>query len=827
MSMNNMGVGITIRGKDEASGAVRKAEGSFSGLFNTIKKGWQNAALVLGAVGYKAVKTGDFIRDSLKTAAASSATFERSLKFVQARTGATSDEMQKYRDQLLGKEFEGRNVDTAAAVFQRLAEETGNASESMLMLKSAMNLARVANLEETEAAGMLRDVMGEFQIGADKSTMVTDKMTWAMKEFGLVGNELRPMLFGVAAGSQLAKASFDDTLLTLGMMKDVIPNASRAAMAANMAMVQLANPDVRKELQKQGVAVVDQQGKTRALVDIIGDLAEATKGMTEADRAKNLASIFSARSSGGLSIIIDKLTKGVTTAEGATLKGAEAIRYYKEQMNAAGGETARAAKIITNDYAGALKRAENAQKRFTQSIGAVMAELRRPFVEAGAKAINSIVDAFRGMSPGTQKLVIGFATAFGTIASVLGKMLIAGAAMKMFGLTIKDVVISLASFGLIIGPLTILLGGMAVGLYTLYRATQKNAGGIGDSVAELGRKVKLGWSAVVDIFSNGKLSDAMRKELSGAENSGVLKFANMIERLRVRLGAFFEGFSKGFARALDELGPQAREMLGQFQWLIDIINGEAFKDPLGNWVKSGDEAGFAMKDFALTAMQFLKGVGDKITEIVDGLTRITGDDIKGALIGMRDTFNDVVAVLRDAGSVLGVFVDLLKIVEGIFGAAGGAISQFVNVLSLITGQQTYDEFSRDTDINDAYTSKKVSQIGTAFSSMTQDPEELDTMRKRGRELRDIMETKYGEENTVGNNTYSWGKTKEGKINSESIEAYQRNLKELQAINKNLQAIGQRPIIAMVDGQVLAEVNARNETNEKERNLEPVPGIGNY
>jgi TP901 family phage tail tape measure protein len=683
MSMNNMGVGITINGKDNSGAVVKKAESNFSGLFNTIKKGWQNSSLALGAMGYKAAQFGSKINSTFKAAAERSATFERSLSFVQARTGATALEMQKYRDQLLGKEFEGRNIDTAAAVFQTLSEETGNAADSMLILKSAMNLARVANLGETESAGMLQDVMGEFNFKAGQSAMVTDKMTWAMKTFGIVGNELQPMLFGVASGAQLAKASFDDTLLTLGMMKDVIPNASRAAMAANMAMMQLANPDVRKELKRQGVAVVDQQGKTRALVDIIGDLTEATKGMTEAERSKSLASIFSARSSGGLSIIVDKLTKGVTTAEGATLRGADAIRYYKEQMNAAGGATASAAKTITNDYAGALARAENAQKRFTQSVGAVTAELRRPFVETGAKAVNALVDAFRGMPPDAQKMMVGFAVSFGALASVLGKVLIASAAMKMFGVGILDLVFSVAKFALIVGPLTVLLGGFAVGLYTLFRTVQRNAGGVGDSFSEMGRKIKLGWSAAVEVISQGKLSDAMAKELRKSENSGVLKFVLMVDRLRVRLGAFFDGFSTGFKRALDELGPQANELLGNFKWIADIFTGEAFKDPLGNWVNSGEEAGYAMKDFATGALKTLGDLAGTLGGVLDSMKGISGKDIADGIRSLASAFSTLHSIGSGIGTVFGVVYEVFSRIANVFSLMGESLGNFIDALGAI------------------------------------------------------------------------------------------------------------------------------------------------
>jgi len=678
-----MGVGITINGKDNSGAVVKKAESNFSGLFNTIKKGWQNSSLALGAMGYKFAQFGTKINSSFKMAAEQSATFGRSMSLVQARTGATALEMQKYRDQLLGEEFKGRNVDVAVAVFQRLAEETGSASESMLILKSALNLARVAGIDERDSASMLTDVMGEFNIKFSSAALTADKMTWAMKKFGIEGGELQPMLFGVANGAQLAKASFDDTLITLGMMKEVIPNATRAAMAANMAMVQLASPRIQKELKKQGIAVEDNSGKMRSLVDVIGDLAESTQNMTEKQKATALATIFSARSSGGLSVVLDKLANGIKTTEGATLRGAAAVNYYKQSMSAAGNATVVAAETIKNDYAGALQRAENAQKRFSQSVGSVAAELRRPFVGAGAKAINALVDAFRSMPPGAQKTLVGFAASFGALASVLGKVLIASAAMKMFGIGILDLVFSVAKFALVVGPLTVLLGGFGVGLYTLFRTVQRNAGGVGDSFSELGRKIKLGWGAAIEMVSKGKLSDAMAAELKKSENSGVLKFVLMIDRLRQRLGAFFEGFSAGFGRALDELGPQANELLGSFKWIADIFSGNAFKDPLANWTVSGDQAGYAMKDFAVSALKDLKSLAQTLGGALDSLRGITGSDIRDGIQSIVGVFKTLHSIAQKVAFVFFTLRETFSGISTVLGLMAESFGNFINALKNI------------------------------------------------------------------------------------------------------------------------------------------------
>lgn len=69
-------------------------------------------------------------------------------------------------------------------------------------------------------------------------------------------------------------------------------------------------------------------------------------------------------------------------------------------------------------------------------------------------------------------------------------------------------------------------------------------------------ELKLLYDSLVQVFSQGGFSGAVRKELDRAENSGIKKFVIRIYMLFGRLRVFFEGVASGFMKAWEVVGPK-------------------------------------------------------------------------------------------------------------------------------------------------------------------------------------------------------------------------------------------------------------------------------
>lgn len=78
-------------------------------------------------------------------------------------------------------------------------------------------------------------------------------------------------------------------------------------------------------------------------------------------------------------------------------------------------------------------------------------------------------------------------------------------------------------------------------------------------------KLGLAWDGLVQIFTQGGFSGAVRKELNKAENAGIKAFLISVYALVYRFGIFIDGFLDGFKEGWKTLGPVLSELIGSIQ----------------------------------------------------------------------------------------------------------------------------------------------------------------------------------------------------------------------------------------------------------------------
>jgi TP901 family phage tail tape measure protein len=705
MAMNAMGAGFVITAKDAASAVIGRVGRSMGGMLGGLGKSFKsmNAAggPSIGAIGMKLAKVGGQMEALVTNAADNTAGFDHQLSLIQTRGNITAEAMAGLRAQLMGEGFAGKNLDNAAEAWARMTEETGNAQTAFDRLKPTMNLARVANIGNADAASMLADVMDQFGIAGEKAGATADKLAFGMGRFGIMGPEMQTVLAGTSSGAALLNASFDDTLVAVGLIKQKFPNIQKAAMAANLAMNQLSDPKVRQELKRIGVQVTDDEGKFRPLTTVLGDLSSKTAGWTDSQKASALAGIFNRRSAGGLNVIMEALAAGVQDASGKMVYGAEAAAALGAEMNNTNGVAADMSKSITNDYKGASDRMANAMDRLKKTIGPAAQSVLRPFKEGATAAATAAANLVNAIPQSAQRAMMGFSLAFGKVLKAMGYVGIAMGAMKLFGVTLGGLVFSAVKAALVLGGLTLLLGGLAIGFYALYRSVNKNATGVGDSWRDMVGKVKLGWKSIVEIISNGKLSAATSRELKKTQNQGVLGFVHGFERFLERMKVFWVGLKKGFDEGITMLGPQARMVIEKFKSIFSIFTGEGKNSPevLAEWGAAGASAGRRLASFGETALTVLSKLADVIGVVVDRLSNVTGEDIAGWIDGAVGAFNTLASAIEKVGDVLSVigwvldFVwHTLRVVGAFLGETVGTLaSGSMNIKDIVVGTVTGDQ----------------------------------------------------------------------------------------------------------------------------------------
>jgi TP901 family phage tail tape measure protein len=300
--------------------------------------------------------------------------FSQAIRQAGVASHATAEQMHELEELALNKGMDSLRVSsmTAAETLAELAKEGMDAHAAGEALNGTMMLMRISMgaLGSRDAAAIVNDTLGQFGMRADQAGEMTDKLAFAMKNFGFRAEELRGTMIGLSSGAQLTGASFDDTLISVGLLHGVFPSATKSAMAMNTAMQQLASTHGQKELKGIGVTVADSTGKMRPLIDILDQIAKKTSHMTEAQAAHRLTTIAGGKAAGGLSAIMEGLRKGVKDAEGNILTGSAAIAYLRDQIAASGGTAKKMSDVLNDDLGGALKALKGGFSNLAILIGA-------------------------------------------------------------------------------------------------------------------------------------------------------------------------------------------------------------------------------------------------------------------------------------------------------------------------------------------------------------------------------------------------------------------------------------------------------------------------
>jgi len=150
---------------------------------------------------------------------------------VAAVSGASAVELQQLRDAAIAAGIATQFSPTEATLGLRELSPAGfSAQESMRLLIPVLDLAAgsLGELSPQQAAGLASQAMKAFGISIDEALISVDRMLQAVNVFALNASEL-PLALGTASrGAQALHQSLSETLIALGLVKNVIPGVDRA-----------------------------------------------------------------------------------------------------------------------------------------------------------------------------------------------------------------------------------------------------------------------------------------------------------------------------------------------------------------------------------------------------------------------------------------------------------------------------------------------------------------------------------------------------------------------------------------------------------------------
>lgn len=331
------------------------------------------------------------------------AEFEKSMKNVQAVSGATSEEYIKLKNFALemGSQtvFSAREAGDAMYF---LASAGQSVEEQMQTTAAVLDLAAATQSGLAESSQIIVNSLSAFELQADQSRRVADLFAESISSSQANLEKLRISLPQTATVFNDLDQSIESNVAALSLLFDRGVRASTAARGLRNNLLTLLDvtPEAEQALSGLGLTVGDLNPQMNTLVDIVQKLE--TAGFDTADSVK----IFG-KESNALAVLVST--------------GADKLREFEESLLGAAGAAETMKDIQLDSLAGDLKLLSSAAEGAAIAFGEGLA----PAVRTAAGALTALLSAFNAL-PGPVKAAFSILTA--SAAGLLGTLGLIGLA---------------------------------------------------------------------------------------------------------------------------------------------------------------------------------------------------------------------------------------------------------------------------------------------------------------------------------------------------------------------------------------------------------------
>ena len=412
------------------------------------------SAAISGALGVSVKKSMDF---------------EAQLSRVGAIAGATPNELEKLKQAALDLGSSTSKSATEVAQGMEIMGTMGYKTNQILAAMPGIIAAAEASGEDMAlVADTVSSALNAFGLEAGEASRVADVLAQAANDSAAGVQDMQYTFKYAAPIAKTLGISLEELAAATEIMANNGIRGEQAGTTLRGALIRLSDPpkEAREALASLGIQVTDTQGRMLPFGDIIGQLSEKTKNMSNAQKLAALSTIFGTEAASGMLTVIeagpqklDSLTKSLQNSSGASKEAAEKMK---------------------NNLKGALEELGGAIETAQISIGDALA----PAIRVVAEALQGLFNAFNSFPDGMKQFIaIGAAISavlLGIVASIGVVLSIVGTAMQGFG-ALASVLASAggmagvfsSAIAVITGPIGIAIGAIA-GLVAIGVVLYKN-----------------------------------------------------------------------------------------------------------------------------------------------------------------------------------------------------------------------------------------------------------------------------------------------------------------------------------------------------------------
>ena len=200
-----------------------------------------------------------------------------------------------------------------------------SASDSIVALRPALDMATIGGISMAQSADIATNVMMTFGMQAKDLGEVVDIMATAVTSSNTNIEQLANALTYAGPAAQTAGISMRDTVAALEALANSGIKASRSGTALRRLFVSILNPTKKgKEMMDEyGISVLDAEGKTRGLVDIIGQLNEKLGDLSGPERLSAIQDLVGVYATSPIAALVEQsdnlkeLRRGLDDVAGA------------------------------------------------------------------------------------------------------------------------------------------------------------------------------------------------------------------------------------------------------------------------------------------------------------------------------------------------------------------------------------------------------------------------------------------------------------------------------------------------------------------------------
>lgn len=344
--------------------------------------------------------------------------FESTLLNIRASTGATAAEIDKIRaaSMQMSQALGVGPTEAAGGMLELL--KAGMSLDAVLggAGKTAMEFAKVGEMDVAQAAVVMSDAMNVFKVSSDVAANALSSAADASSTSIAQMSEAFSMSSAVAGKAGL---SIQDLSATLAILANNGVKGSDAGTSVKTMLMRLMAPaeDAAEAMASVGLSVRsfvnEDTGKMLPMVDVIGKLNEAIRPLDEVAKKQILAKVFGADAIRAALILGDVGVGGFQDIEKAMSSALNVGDKYK---------------VLQSGLAGAA--------------GTVLASLERMAIAISDAVSPSLLEAATyasGFASGLERLVASSKEMVAFLAQLSGGLIASGGALTGVGLAIQAV----------------------------------------------------------------------------------------------------------------------------------------------------------------------------------------------------------------------------------------------------------------------------------------------------------------------------------------------------------------------------------------------------